>query len=145
MNESGSSRTRPAGQTAGSSERPPRQLKRAALAFNLAEELASLKQEASWEHGDRNSRTLVMDSRIHIVLTALRPGARLREHQAAGQASIQTVAGTLRVQAAGNTIDLPVGTILALDSGVRHDVEGIEESAFLLTIATPAGRSGEPI
>jgi hypothetical protein len=32
---------------------------------------------------------------------------------------------------------LPTGTLLALDQGLPHDVEALEESAFLLTIAWP--------
>jgi quercetin dioxygenase-like cupin family protein len=35
------------------------------------------------------------------------------------------------------TFDLPQGNLLALDRGVAHDVEALEDSAFLLTIAWP--------
>jgi quercetin dioxygenase-like cupin family protein len=31
--------------------------------------------------------------------------------------------------------DLPAGHLLALDAAVPHDVEALEDSAFLLTIA----------
>jgi hypothetical protein len=34
-------------------------------------------------------------------------------------------------------IDLPAGHMLALERGLPHDVEALEDSAFLLTIAWP--------
>ena len=37
----------------------------------------------------------------------------------------------------GRTFDLPAGTLLTLDQNLPHDVEALEESAFLLTIAWP--------
>jgi hypothetical protein len=40
------------------------------------------------------------------------------------------------------TIDLPVGHVLALDRNVHHDVEALVDSAFLLTIAWPEGAGG---
>ena len=35
------------------------------------------------------------------------------------------------------TFDLPLGALLALDHGWPHDVEAIEDSAFLLTLPRP--------
>jgi hypothetical protein len=43
------------------------------------------------------------------------------------------------VRAEGRTFDLPAGTLLALDQNLPHDVEALEESAFLITIAWPHG------
>jgi len=54
----------------------------------------------------------------------------------------ETVAGHIQVRAQGRTFDLPTGRLLALDKGVLHEVEALEESAFLLTIAWP-GRGEE--
>ena len=34
-------------------------------------------------------------------------------------------------------IDLPAGHMLALERALRHDVEALEDSAFLLAIAWP--------
>ena len=61
------------------------------------------------------------------------------EHQTKGRVSIQTVAGHILVRAEGRTFDLPAGTLLALDQNLPHDVEALEESAFLITIAWPHG------
>ena len=38
----------------------------------------------------------------------------------------------------GEAFSLPAGGLLALGQGLPHDVEALEESAFLLTIAWPS-------
>lgn len=138
-----SSRTRPPDTTTGSAQRPARKLAASTLVFDLAAEQASLKQEASWQHGDRNARTLLKEAGFRIVLTVIKPGTRIKEHSTEGRATIQTLAGRLRVHLPGQPVDLPVGHLLALDRNVLHDVEALEESAFLLTIAR-AESGGEP-
>jgi quercetin dioxygenase-like cupin family protein len=74
---------------------------------------------------------------FRVVLIALNAHARLPEHHTKGRISIQTVAGHIVVRADGRTFDLPTGTLLALDHDVPHDVEALEASACLLTIAWP--------
>ena len=39
------------------------------------------------------------------------------------------------MRALGRSFDLPRGRILALESNVPHDVEAVEASVFLLTVA----------
>ncbi|MGH2344081.1 MAG: cupin domain-containing protein, partial [Chloroflexota bacterium] len=86
----------------------------------------------------RNAKTLVKEATFRLVLISLRQGGRLEAHRAPGRISIHTLSGHLRLQVLGETIDLTTGQVLVLDPDVVHDVEGIEESAFLLTIAWPA-------
>ena len=71
------------------------------------------------------------------MLTVLRAHARIPGHQTEGRISIQTVSGHLQVRAKGRTFDLPTGSLLALDRGLPHDVQALEDSALLLTIAWP--------
>jgi hypothetical protein len=49
----------------------------------------------------------------------------------------------IHVRAQGRTFDLPPGGLLALDQDVPHDVEALEDSSLLLTIAWP-DRSRKP-
>src|SRR4051812_27039083 len=51
----------------------------AVQSFDLAQELAVLQQEPSWQHGDRNARTLVEAPGLRVVLTVLKVGAHIRE------------------------------------------------------------------
>lgn len=106
------------------------------LSFDLVGEQDLLRREESYRGGDRNAKTLVKEHGLSVVLTVMRSGARLQEHKTAGLLSIQTLAGHIRLHALGDTVDLPVGHVVALAGEVAHDVEAVEESAFLLTIAS---------
>jgi quercetin dioxygenase-like cupin family protein len=109
------------------------------LEFDLAREVAELHREPEWNSG-QNAKTLVKYDDFRVVLTALKAHARLPGHQTEGRISIQTVTGHIHVRAQGRTFELRTGTLLALDQDVPHEVEALEDSAFLLTIAWP-GRS----
>jgi quercetin dioxygenase-like cupin family protein len=108
------------------------------LEFDLTRELGQLHRESEWNSG-QNAKTLVKYDDFRVVLTALKARARLPRHQTKGRMSIQTISGHILVRAEGRTFDLPPGTLLALDQNVPHDVEALEESAFLITIAWPLG------
>lgn len=112
------------------------------LEFDLGRELEQLHREPEWERG-QNARTLVKYETLRVVLTALKAGARIPEHRTEGRITVQTVSGHLQVHAEGRTFDLPVGGVLALDVGLRHDVEAVTDSAFLLTIAWPGKVDGD--
>jgi quercetin dioxygenase-like cupin family protein len=109
------------------------------LEFDIARELEQLHREAGWQSG-QNAKTLVKYDGLRIVLIALKAHSRIPGHHAEGQISIQTVVGHIQVRAQGRTFELRSGGLLALDHGLPHDVEALEESAFLLTIAWPSGK-----
>lgn len=127
------------GETTGTSERSPQRLAGTALAFDLAQEVARLRGEAAWQRGDRNAKILVKEPDFRIVLIALKAGARMEQHRAAGRISVQTLAGHLRMRVLEESVDLPVGHLVGVEYDVPHDVEALDESAFLLTIAWQGG------
>lgn len=106
------------------------------LEFDLAAEIEKLRREPAYETG-RNAKTMVKYEDFRIVLTAIKGGTRIQEHHSAGRISVQAVAGHIRMRALGREFDLPQGRLLVLDRGVQHDVEALEDSAFLLTVAWP--------
>ena len=114
----------------------PEAMARAYLEFDLAAELEQLHSEPDWSSG-QNAKTLVKFDDFRIVLTALRAGGRIPGHHTAGRISIQTVRGRIQVRAEGRTFDLPAGRLVTLDRDVPHELEALEDSAFLLTIAWP--------
>lgn len=121
--------------------RSPGPLESPMLSFDLNAEIEQLRKEDAWQ-GGRNSKTLVKHADFRVVLTVLKSGARLHEHRAPGRISVQTVAGHIRMHVEGKVFDLPAGHLLALERGIVHDVEALEDSAFLLTIAWPQGALG---
>jgi hemerythrin-like domain-containing protein/quercetin dioxygenase-like cupin family protein len=106
------------------------------LDFDLREHIEELNREQDWQSG-RNSQTIVKYPDFRIVLTVLRSGTLMHEHHAAGPISVHVLSGHIRMRVEGREIDLPPGHVLALDRSIPHDVEAVEDSAFLLTIAWP--------
>ena len=107
--------------------------------LDLGAELAALQREPEWTSGGHNAKTLVKYATLRVVLIALRSGARIPGHETGGRLTIHTVSGHVRVRAADRLFDLPAGRLLALDRSIRHDVEALAVSAFVLTIAWPDG------
>jgi quercetin dioxygenase-like cupin family protein len=106
------------------------------LEFDLGREVDQLHHEPAWATG-QNAKTLLKYDDFRVVLMAWRAHARVPTHQTEGRISIQTIRGHIQVRAEGRTFDLPQGGLLALDRGLPHDVEAVEESVLLLTIAWP--------
>lgn len=73
-----------------------------------------------------------------------RGGAPLEEHQVTGPLSIRLLAGRLRMDTHGGTVTLKAGELAALDAGVAHAAEALEDAALLITVAMPSTiRGGE--
>jgi quercetin dioxygenase-like cupin family protein len=106
---------------------------------NIGNELQKLKKAPSWQReSGRISETLVKYGEFRIVLVRMKPGSYMSHHRAEGPISIQVIQGKIRVHLPENRIEeLEVGDLLTLDRCLEHDVEALEESAFLLTIAWP--------
>lgn len=109
------------------------------LRLDLGHELDDLARELDGRTAHK-ARTLAKHDDLRVVVVALRAGARIPEHKTDGRVAIQTVRGHLRVRTQGQLVDLPAGTVLTLDRGLPHDVEAVEDSGLLLTIAWPGPR-----
>ena len=106
------------------------------LEFDLPAEVHRLRAETTWSTG-QNARTLIKYDNLRVVLTALQANASIPEHKTEGRISIHVLSGHIQVKTFGRTFSLRPGGLLALDHGVAHDIEALEESSFLLTIAWP--------
>lgn len=106
---------------------------------NIGYEIEKLKKAPSWHReSGRSSETLVKYKEFRIVLVRMKPGSYMSHHRAEGPISIQVLQGKVRVHLPEDrTEDLKGGDLLTLERCLEHDVEAIEESAFLLTIAWP--------
>jgi len=104
------------------------------LLIDLAEAVTELHGLAT-EGQDRRGITLVKQGGLNVVLTHLHAGGSLAEHSAPGAATVLVVDGHVRVQVGADVLDAPSGRLIAFDAGVRHEVEAIEDSTLLLTLA----------
>jgi quercetin dioxygenase-like cupin family protein len=117
------------------SERETHALTGESLCFNLQQEVQQLREEEQWKASGRNAKTLVKYSDLRIVLTALRKGEKLQTHKAEGRISIQILNGRLKLHLPDHEVQMVEGNLMTLDHAVPHDVEALEDSSFLITIA----------
>jgi quercetin dioxygenase-like cupin family protein len=115
------------------------QLANEVIRRNIGSELQKLKRAPSWEReSGRSSETLVKYDEFRIVLVRMKPRSYMSHHRAEGPISIQAIQGKIRVHLPDDRVEkLEPGDLLTLDRCLEHDVEAVEESAFLLTIAWP--------
>ena len=106
---------------------------------NVSDELEKLKKAPSWQReSGRSSETLVKYEEFRIVLVRMKPGSYMSHHRAEGPISVHAVLGKIKVHLPDDrTEELVPGDLLAIERGLEHDVEALEECAFLLTIAWP--------
>lgn len=102
--------------------------------LDISGELKKLREEMGDAH-DKRGVALTKERGLRLVLTALRSGAKMDEHQAPGPALVHVLEGRVRVGLDGEEVELGVGDAVVFDSEVRHGVEAMEDSAILITIA----------
>ena len=136
--ESGKIPAEPARRTPGH-EQVTERLGRSVAHIDLEAEIELLRGEETYHRVGRNGKTLVKRPDFRVVLTALRGGTRVAEHVAPGPLTVQAVRGRIRMHVPGGEVELGPGHLLALERNERHDVEALEDSVFLLTIAWPEG------
>lgn len=114
------------------------------LHFNLPGEMLQLRSQDSWQRGTgRSSKTLAKYPDFHVVLVLMKAKTRMNEHHVDARISIHALEGRIRVRISGEVVDVSAGELVALDYAIPHDVEALEESAFLLTISWPGGTKEE--
>lgn len=126
-----------AGPLRGSSHSPRhggRAMEAPILHLDLPAEIEQLRQQPSYSNGQVTGRTLVKEPDLRVVLIALPAGGRMTEHDASGPCAIQGLSGRVNIRLPESTVDVTAGHLLALESGIRHEVVAIEDSAFLVTI-----------
>jgi quercetin dioxygenase-like cupin family protein len=121
------------------SERP---LHGSLQSFDLAIEVARLREEKAWQEGRRNAITLRKGEGLNAVLLVMREGDRLNEHPAPGPITLSVHQGRIRFSTAGEDVEAGAGTLLACDAGVRHSVEALGDVICLLNVATGSERRG---
>ncbi len=99
---------------------------------NLAAETESISREQAQE---RITRPLVSFPNLKIVLVSMPAGSAWAEHSTSGRISVQCLRGHIRLRTAREAFDLPAGGLAALESNVPHDVEALQASVLLLTVA----------
>jgi quercetin dioxygenase-like cupin family protein len=121
------------------------QLAEPLLRFDLLQELQELRQENSWQRETgRSSKTLAKYPDFRIVLILMKANTQMDQHRAEGRISIHQLLGKMCVHLPDQEVNVSAGELLVLDCGILHNLEALEESAFLLTISWGKGRGDFP-
>lgn len=108
------------------------------VTYDLDVIASELRQQPSYVREGQAARTLTRTPDLRIVLVVLGAGRSISEHQAGVTASVQTLTGHVRLQLPDRSVDVPAGRLLVLGSGLPHDVQGVRDSTFLLTLGWPS-------
>ncbi len=111
--------------------------------FDLIREIADSERRKPWPSGI-HARTLTKKPDFRVVLISMETAARLKEHHVDGTSSVQVLKGHIRYSTRGQAYDLQAGSLITLGASVEHEVESLDESAFLLTISWP-GNQQRPV
>ena len=87
-----------------------------------------------WQTFGRNSKTLVKQPDLRLVLSALRRGVHIAEHTTRARICVHTLEGHVRMHVGSSAFDLPKGHVVALDWGMPRYIEALDDSAFLMTL-----------
>jgi quercetin dioxygenase-like cupin family protein len=107
------------------------------LQLDLPVEVAALRRDRASGGAGHVAKTLAKYPDLRIVLMAFEQGGHLARHEAPGRVCIHVLEGHLVLRLGGQTVDLRAGGLLEMAPHVAHEVEAVEESAMLLTIAWP--------
>ena len=118
--------------------RPDRPVEVPLLHLQLGEQLERLRQEPTWRRRGRNAMSLTKVAALRVVLMLLGKGTKISEHQAAGPLTFHVLTGSVTFRAGVRVESLGSGELIVLESTVAHEVEALEESACLLTLAGAA-------
>jgi len=118
----------------------PSDLDEPMMTFLIPEEIAKIRADQRSANQGKRSHVLAKNEHVRIVLAVLSGGEVLQEHETEGQITISMVQGAIRFNALGKRETLAVGGLLTLQPGIRHSVEALEDSAFVITLCAPSKR-----
>lgn len=143
MNDPRVTPERSPGQTGGSAQRPPHELSGTVTVLDLLDEADALRREPAWAQSDRNAKTFVKGSDLRVLLTILKQDAIIREHRVPATVVVQVLTGRVRLRLPDQEVELPAGRMVILERDLPHDVEALEESAFVISIGWSVGPRGD--
>jgi quercetin dioxygenase-like cupin family protein len=131
-------------ETTGTARRAARHMSGRGIVFDLAAELRSLRQDLEFTSGNRAAKTLAKTDGLRVTLVLLKRGAALNPEAVAGGATLQVLDGQIRVELQGEQLTVKRAGVIVLGDNLRERVTALEEAAFLVTVAWPAGAGASP-
>jgi len=110
--------------------------KRALNSSDLSVLIANLKNEEAWEEGELKSAILLKSPAKKIILTVLHKGTEIRSYQSDYSLTFQVIEGKLKLNYGNKTFSLGKGEILIMNDKVKYKIDSVEDSAFLMILAS---------
>jgi quercetin dioxygenase-like cupin family protein len=107
------------------------------LFFALEEEIEQLKKDPEWRSRHSNAMTLLKTPPLSVVLVVLQKGATLREHHTDSPITLFVLSGKISFGVGDEKRHVETNGLVTLQKAIPHEVEALEDSAFLLTIVQP--------
>ncbi|PIF70417.1 cupin domain-containing protein [Flavobacterium sp. 2] len=104
--------------------------------IDLNQSIVQIKNESNWMDKDHNSVTVFKSETMRIVLLGLKKNAELKTHKAGGVISVQVLQGKINFVTEQKSILIEKGQMIALHENILHSVLALEETFFLLTLAS---------
>ena len=105
------------------------------LTFDIAEQIAELRAEESYDRSGRAGRTLAKSGRLRITLVAMQRDNVISTHRADSPITLQVLEGGIRFRANGGDHQMKAGQLLFFGPGDANDIRAMEETVLLLTIS----------
>ena len=123
--------------TSGSGSREARALDDPVMGFELAREVALLREEPGYGQFGRSSKTLGKSPHFRLVVTAARAGMAIGNEEADDAMAIQVLDGSVTVDRAGAGMAFGPGTAIWFAEGEDWSVRVERDASLLLSIGWP--------
>jgi quercetin dioxygenase-like cupin family protein len=105
------------------------------LTIDLPEFIEQIKNEMTWRERDHNAITVFKDDQLTIVLLAMHPTAEIRTQRPEHLWTAQVLNGSIQLTINEKNITLQKGQMTAVHAGITYNLQALEESLVLLTVA----------
>jgi len=106
------------------------------IGIDIPEYINQIKEEEAWHKNDRNAITLFKTDNMRLVLAAFHKNATMPGNTTSGTISLQVLEGHVKIACGLGQVELRQHQMATLHGEIPYSVTAVEESVFLLTIAT---------
>ncbi len=138
--------TNPAAFGSGIAGRPPvtgeRRIAGPLVSFDIPLETARVRAEPAYAAEGHSARTLAKYPDLRVVLVAMKAGTKIAVHETAERLALQVLLGRARLRLDDEErAECGAGSFVAVDAARAHEIECLDDCAFLLTVAWPPERA----
>jgi quercetin dioxygenase-like cupin family protein len=105
------------------------------LTIDLPSYIDKIKNERKWKERDHNAITVFKDEQLTIVLVAMHPKAEIRTLRPEHLWTAQVLDGSVQLTINEKKSTLQKGQLAVAHAGQHYNLQAIEESLVLLTVA----------